>query len=346
MPDTVISPENDPTAWLIPGGFLLGLAFGAIAQRSRFCLLAAVANLALMRDTRQVQAWVTALAVALAGAQALDAAGLVALSESGYRSGHLDWLGAVAGGAVFGFGAALAGGCAGRTLVNASEGNLGALAALAAFALAGWATLFGFLEPLRMRIASAAVLDLRAGDASIAVLLGLPALWLALGAALALAALVARLRPLSSMVLAGAAIGLLVVAGWWVTGRAAAEGFEVVRPDSITYSGPLARIAHLALGGTPAGGGFGVALVAGTMLGACVSALASGTFHLTRPAPGRLAWQLAGGLMMGVGGILAGGCNIGNGLTGASSLSLKAWLALVAIIAGTRLGVALLERGD
>jgi uncharacterized protein len=341
-----MSLETDPTAWLLAGGLLVGLAFGAIAQRSRFCLLAAVANFALIRDTRQVEAWVTALAVALAGAQLLDAAGLVALSESGYRSGHLDWLSALVGGAVFGFGAALAGGCAGRTLVNASEGNLGALAALAAFALAGWATLFGFLERLRMQVASAGALDLRAGDASIAAVLGVPALWVALGAVLALAVLVAALRPRPSMVLTGAAIGLLVVAGWWITGRAATEGFEVVRPDSITYSGPLARVTHLAFGGTLAGGAFGIALVAGTVAGAFVSALVSGTFHLTRPAPGRLSWQVAGGLLMGVGGILAGGCNIGNGLTGTSSLSLKAWLALAAILVGTRLGVALLQRQD
>ncbi len=55
----------EPDHWLAGGGLLLGFLFGAAAQRSRFCMVAAVSNLALMRDYRQVHAWLATLGIAL-----------------------------------------------------------------------------------------------------------------------------------------------------------------------------------------------------------------------------------------------------------------------------------------
>ncbi|HET9701903.1 MAG TPA: YeeE/YedE thiosulfate transporter family protein [Burkholderiales bacterium] len=334
--------DLSPATLTFAGGLALGAAFGALGQRSRFCLIAAVSNYALIRDSRQLQAWIAALAVALAGAQALDASGLVALGESGYRRGGLDWLGAILGGLLFGVGGALAGGCAGRTLVNAASGGLGALAALAAFAASAWAAHFGFLEPWRGKLSAASQVPL--ADISAAALLGVPAPALAAVVALTGAVAILLLRPRREMLAVGAAVGLLVAAGWAVTGAAAGASLGELRPESLTYSGPLARVLALAFGQTLAGAGFGTALVAGTLLGALMAALVSGELRWTRPAPGRWGWYLGGGAMMGVGATLAGGCNIGIGLTGASTLSLNAWLALAAIVAGIRLGLAWLAK--
>ncbi len=336
--------ELAPATLVSAAGFALGAAFGALGQRSRFCLIAAVSNYALIRDSRQLQAWIAALAVALAGAQALDALGLVALGESGYRRGGLDWLGAIAGGLVFGVGGALAGGCAGRTLVNAASGGIGALAALVAFAASAWAAHFGFLEPWRVKLSAASELPL--ADLSAAGLLGVPAAALAGMVALASAIAIALLRPRWAMLAVGAAAGLLVAAGWWVTGAAAEASLGELRPESLTFSGPLARTVALVLGQKLAGAGFGIALVAGTLLGAFAAALLSGELRWTAPARGRWGWYLGGGAMMGVGATLAGGCNVGIGLTGASTLSVNAWLALAAIVAGIRLGLAWLERQE
>ncbi|HSD59417.1 MAG TPA: YeeE/YedE thiosulfate transporter family protein [Burkholderiales bacterium] len=326
------------------GGLLLGFAYGAIGQRSRFCLIAAVSNYALIRDSRHLQAWIAALAVALAGAQALDALGMVVIGESGYRRGGLDWVGAIAGGLVFGVGGAFAGGCAGRTVVNAASGGLGALAALVAFAISAWAAHFGFLEPWRVKLSAASELPL--ADLSAAVLLGAPAAALAGGIALASATAIALLRPQFAMLAVGAAVGLLVAAGWWVTGVAAEASFGDLRPESLTFSGPLARAVALALGQKLAAAGFGIALLVGTLLGAFTAALLSGDLRWTAPAPGRWGYYIGGGAMMGVGATLAGGCNVGIGLTGTSTLSVNAWLAATAIVAGIRLGLAWLERSE
>ncbi len=315
-----------PVALVIAGGLALGVAFGAISQRSRFCLIAAVSNYALIRDSRQLQAWIAAFAVAMIAAQALEGAGLVALAESGYRRGGLDWVGALAGGLSFGIGGALAGGCAGRTVVNAAAGGVGAMLALMAFAACAWATQFGFLEPLRVRLALATSVQM--GDLSAAALLGVPALGVAIALGLTAVGAIFVLRLHGSMVAVGVAVGALVAAGWWVTGIAAEESFGELHPESLTYSGPLARA---------------VALIMGQRLSA---AALSGDLRWTLPAKGRWRYYVVGGALMGVGATLAGGCNVGIGLTGSSTLSVNAWLATVSIVVGIRLGLALLERSE
>ncbi len=333
-----------PVALVIAGGLALGVAFGAISQRSRFCLIAAVSNYALIRDSRQLQAWIAAFAVALIAAQALEGAGLVVLAESGYRRGGLDWLGALAGGLIFGIGGALAGGCAGRTVVNAAAGGVGAMLALMAFAACAWATQFGFLEPLRVRLALAT--SVQVGDLSAAALLGVPALGVAIALGLTAVGAIFVLRLHGSMAAVGVAVGALVAAGWWLTGIAAEESFGELHPESLTYSGPLARAVALIMGQRLSAAAFGIALLVGTLLGAFGAAALSGDLRWTLPAKGRCRYYVVGGALMGVGATLAGGCNVGIGLTGSSTLSVNAWLATVSIVLGIRLGLALLERAE
>jgi hypothetical protein len=89
-----------------------------------------------------------------------------------------------------------------------------------------------------------------------------------------------------------------------------------------------------------------MALVAGMLLGAWVSSLVSREFRWTLPPAGRMRYHLFGGALMGVGATLAGGCNIGQGLTGLSTASIESMLALACILLGIRLGVAWLAAHD
>jgi hypothetical protein len=52
--------------------------------------------------------------------------------------------------------------------------------------------------------------------------------------------------------------------------------------------------------------------------------------------------HITGGALMGVGGVLAGGCTIGQGLAAGSAFALSMPIALVAMMAGARLGIAIL----
>ena len=334
---------------LLTGGIVIGLASGVALERSKFCMVAALSNFVLMRDLRQVQAWLAALAVAIAGTAWLEASGLVAVAESGYRATRLDWLGAAAGGLLFGLGAMLAGGCAGRTLVNAATGNLGSLLVLAVFAGAGYAMQFGPFEPLRAQLTARTSWNLPLSDGSIAAMIGAGTEPVA-GAACLVAVLFLLVAGRTSrdwrIIVAGAFIGALVVAGWWVTGDAAAFDPNATRPDSISYSGPLARVVQGMVSGQVPGSPFGPALLAGTLLGAAASALVSHSFGWIRPARERLLPLAVGGLLMGIGGSLAAGCNIGHGITGLAALSLKSALAAIAILFGMRLGLAWLAKRE
>jgi uncharacterized membrane protein YedE/YeeE len=337
----------DATDPLALGGFIIGCVLGGVIQVSRFCLVAAVANAVLVRDARQAMGWLVALAVALAGTQLLEWRGLVEVAESGYRAARLDWAGAALGGALFGIGAMLGGGCAARTLVGAAEGNLGNGIALVAFALVAWATLLGIGEPLRVALAAHTAVTLDAGDPSIAAAMGVSAPLLAavatsllLGAAL----LLWRRGQDPGVMAAGAIVGLLVVAGWWVTGVIGPERMIAARPDSVSFAGPLARAARFLGTGSFSGATFGIGLLCGTLLGASVTALVRGRFRITRPTREQAAYALVGGMLMGLGGALAGGCNIGHGLTGLAALSIKSLIVVMAIVAGMALALAWLDR--
>jgi len=336
----------DANPWLPGGGLIVGLAFGAIVQRQRFCMVAAIGNLLLMRDWRHVQAFLAALAVAIAGTQWLEASALVPVAESAYRIGRFDWLGATSGGLLFGFGAVLAGGCAARTLVRAAEGGLGAWVALIAFAAAATVTQYGTLADFRLRLADWSALALNGGDSSIAALLNISP-WLAGAVAAAVCTAVIGITWRGShdrrLIGGGAAIGGLVVIAWWLTGSLAQDAFAPTQPSALAISGPVARVTHYLITGGTLGSGFGIPFVAGTALGASISALVSGTFRWQRPQTRAIPNYLAGGLLMGFGAMVAGGCNIGQGLSGVSTLAAGSLLAAGAIFAGAVLGVKWLE---
>ncbi len=341
--------DGDVNLLLVGGGLALGLAFGGLVQRSRFCMVAAVSNLVLLRDYRQVHAYLAALAVAIAGTTLLEMGGWVDVAGTSYRSSRLSWAGPALGGLVFGFGSLLAGGCAGRTAVRAAEGNLGALITLLVFGLAAATVYVGLLEPLRVWLAGSTTLLLDSGDASLASLLGVPSLAVS-GIIIALCVVaigwLGRSTRSIGLLAAGVSIGALVVAGWWLTGYLTQDDFSVHGPSSLTFAGPLARSTLLVVTGNAGGQGFAVALVAGTLIGAGTTALLTRSFRWTLPDVTHLPRLLVGGLLMGFGAVLAGGCNIGQGLSGMSTVSVKALVAVSAIIIGMRLGLAWVERAE
>lgn len=338
--------ENLPDL-LAVGGLLLGLVFGVVAQRSSFCTVAALSNWVLLRDYRQVHAYLAALGIALLGTGLLEWGEWVAVADSSYRSGRLDWINLSLGGLLFGFGSMLAGGCATRTLIRSAEGNLGALVILLVLALAAMATLFGVLEPVRGWVAGHSALYLDDGRSALAGWLSVPPLLPAAVGALLCAGLLLRAgdwRDHPGMVTAGVLIGMTVTAGWWLTGYLAYDEFESTPPLSVSVVGPLARASVYLTLGRVTGSMFGLFLIAGIFGGALLSALVSGTFRLVRPDGSRLGIYLAGGFFMGAGAVMANGCNVGQGLTGLATLSLQSIIATAAIVLGMRFGLWWLER--
>ena len=354
--DAVI--ENAPLV-LALGGLAIGFLFGLTVYRTNYCAMGSLADIHNFGDWRRFRAWVLAAATALIGTTLLDAAGVVELGRSMYLAPTLNWLGHVGGGLLFGVGMVLAGGCPSRNLARAGGGDLRALMTLIVLGLAAFMTIAGILAPARVALEGATAVRLGAvpsqslGDI-LGTSLGLAPTWgrpvaAAIVAVLALAYCLAdsKLRRSPLHIASGLAVGLLVVAGWALTGLAYDEmAPRPTAPISLTYIRPVGdTLQWLSLYTATPMPGLGVASVFGALLGAFAAAVAMGRFRLATFADtGDTLRNLAGAALMGVGGVLALGCTVGQAVTGVSTLALGSFVTFAAIVAGGLLGLRLLER--
>ena len=314
--------------WL---GAALGLAFGVLAQITRFCLRSALVGEPGARGPA-AGVWLTALATAVIGTQVAVGTGWIGFGDHRFLASGMPILALLAGGAMFGAGMVLTRGCASRLTVLLGSGNLRALTVLLVFAIAAHATLKGVLAPLRTTLGS---VTLPLGETtSLAALPGGGVLWAGLIAVAALAiALRSGARP-PHLILA-ALLGLLVPLGWAGTGHVLYDDFDPIAMQSLSFTLPFADTLFWGVAATSIPATFGVGLIGGTVLGALVSALVRREFRWQSfESPAQTGRYLTGGALMGVGGVLAGGCTVGAGLSGIPTLGLAAILALLAIAAG------------
>ncbi|WP_050928063.1 YeeE/YedE family protein [Aestuariivita boseongensis] len=316
----------------------LGLAFGVLAERTGFCLRRSLVG----SDRRSASGvWLTALATAVLGTQIAVAQGLIAFDAHRFMASDLPVLAISLGGLAFGAGMVLTRGCLSRLTVLTGTGNLRALLVLLVFAAVAHATLKGVLAPLRTTLGAVTV-DLGAMT-SLAALPGGAVVWTAL---LVLAALAVAWRSGNrALPLVGAAaLGLLVPLGWVGTGFVLFDEFDPIAMESLSFTSPAADTLFFTVASSSIPAGFGVGLVGGVLGGALIAALLAGTFRWQSfESPRQTGRYLAGGALMGVGGVLAGGCTVGAGLSGTATLSVAAILALVAIAAGALATQALIR---
>ncbi|MBY6046863.1 YeeE/YedE family protein [Vannielia litorea] len=309
----------------------LGIAFGFLGQRSRFCFRRAVAGDASERRSA-AGVWLTGLAVAILGTQALVAYGLISFEEHRYLAADLPWLAIVLGGLAFGAGMVLTRGCISRLTVLTGTGNLRALTVLAIFAVVAHATLKGVLAPLRTALGSVTA---PLGEAS--SLAGLPGgawLWTGLIVA-AVLVFAARSGAKPATLLMGGLIGALVPLAWVGTGYVLYDEFDPIAMESLSFTLPSSETLFWAIASSSIPAGFGVGLVGGVLVGALVAALIFRDFQWQSfQTPRQTGRYLAGAVLMGVGGVLAGGCTVGAGLSGTSTLGVSAFLALASIALG------------
>lgn len=327
-------------AVLAGGGALIGLAFGMLAQRSQFCLRAAVVEFWRGTPGQKLAVWLLAFSAAVVGVQALVLAGAMDVSGARQLASRGSISGAVVGGLVFGAGMILTRGCASRLLVLAAGGNLRALLSGLVFAVTAQASLAGVLAPLRLAISEWWTVE---GGMSRDLLAstGLGA-WggLALGGVWLAAALWYAVRSGWGLWkwVGGVGTGLMVAAGWWFTASVAASSFEVVPVQSLTFSGPSAEWLMRVVGAGAAPVGFDFGLLPGVVAGSFVAAWLGGALRLEGfTSAGSMPRYIAGAMLMGFGAMLAGGCAVGAGVTGGAVFALTSWLTLAAMWAGAGL---------
>jgi uncharacterized protein len=358
-----ISAVGSLTTQVLWAGFTLSILFGAIAQRSHFCTMGAVSDIITMGDWTRMRMWGMAIGVAMIGFAALVATGQIDPAKTLYASSRLIWLSALVGGAMFGFGMVLSSGCGSKTLVRVGGGSLKSLVVFVVMSVAAFATLKGITAVLRVATVDRVAVDFPTQAALPNWVAGATGL-APETAGLALAALIG-LGLLSWAVsgsgfssfnnlLGGLGTGAVITTMWWVSGHL---GYVPEHPETLqeaflaTNSGRAEALSFVApfaytldwfmfFSDKSKVLTLGIVSVFGVVAGSALVAFLSRSFRWEGFQDAKdTANHLIGATLMGVGGVVAMGCTVGQGLSGISTLSAMSFIAVAAIIAGAIAGL-------
>lgn len=346
--------------------FMIALIMGAVVHKTRFCTMGAVSDWINIGDTGRMRAWVFSMAVALLGVIALEATSTINLSGETfppYRTANFAWPRYLIGGLMFGIGMVLASGCGNKTLVRVGSGNLKSLTVLLVGMVASylmlWSPLFEkaflpWLQPATINLAQHGMATQQAGDV-ISGLLGQASsktnnLAVALMFAAAMLVFVFKskdFRESFDNILGGAVVGLAIVAGWYLTGGPLGQAWKDyaematdipsrVQVQSYTFVSPMGDSVRYLLDPMKMSLiNFGVVALAGVIGGSFLYAIVTKNFRIEWFASfGDFVNHAIGGILMGIGGVLAMGCTVGQAITGISTLAVGSMLTFVAIVIG------------
>ena len=349
-------------ARVVWGGFGLALVLGFVAAKTNFCTMGAISDVVNMEHWGRVRMWLLAIAVAMAGTNLLYYFDLIDLTKSVYQRPVLPWLSMLLGGTLFGIGMTIAGGCANKNLLRLGGGSVRSLVVLVFLAISAYMTLKGlfgqwrssYLDPVAIDLSGLGMQGQSLADV-LARLTGMPAksALLAATGVVAIALLIfvfkdKRFRASGEQIVGGAILGLLVTAGWYLSGHIGfAENPDTLEMtyfgtnsrtmESLSFVAPTAYSLELLMLWTDKSlhVTFGIATIVGVVLGSLIHAVTSRQFHWEGFASLEdLRNHLMGGILMGFGGVLGMGCTIGQGLTGVSTLALGSFISVAGIVAG------------
>ncbi|SNR26012.1 YeeE/YedE family protein [Paracoccus sediminis] len=336
----------DIAAGLLAGGVGLGVGvlLGLCARLGDFCTLGALETALIEGDFRRIHIWSLALGVAVLSVALADAWDLIDIGRSLYHSIAWNPVASIAGGLVFGYGMAMAGNCGFGALVRAGDGDIRSILIVVVLGIATYATLAGPLAPVRAFVFPQTEQSGRAGiGEALSALTGLDPAWLA--AALGLGLVAAgirhpRVRQSPLTVICAAGVGLSVVLALIGTFRIAETSMDAVPVEGPSFTAPVGRTILYLMTATGTQPSFSVGLVFGTLAGAIMGSLWRRSFRWEAcDDPRELGRQLGGAILMGVGGVIAMGCTIGQGLTATALLAWSGPVTLLAIAAGAWVGL-------
>jgi len=311
-------------------GLIVGIIFGIAAQRSRFCLRAATVEFANGVLGKRMAVWLLTFSTAVVWTQVAQYAGIFHSVDARMLAVPGSFSGAIIGGLIFGAGMVLARGCSGRLLILAATGNLRSVISGLVFAVVALMALQGWLAPLRRTLAE---LWITPNGSNINLL---DALHLPNGSGIAVGLMTAAIalylayknRVGVQILFMASGVGFAVALGWVLTTALAAISFEPVQIESATFTGPSAHTLMFFTSPNPVLD-FDIGLIAGVFAGAFLAALCTKELQfLGFESADNMKRAIIGAALMGMGGMLAGGCAIGAGVTGGSIFAATAWLAL------------------
>lgn len=320
----------------VVSGIILGFAGGYALQRGGFCMHSAFRSIVFEKDHSILRAWMLILVINIPALLLLEQLGLVFPA----RAPLTIFAGAI-GGLVFGAGMVMAGGCVSGTWYRAAKGMTGSMVALLGFVGGGLIATRGVLAPLRSWLFGFET-TIAGEEASV---YNLPTLfsesffpgfgvrWIIAGLVLIPLVLYLVRAPKSQFTIGwswqrtGIVLGVIAVAAWYFSALEFRDyGLSIVQPTN--------ALATFLFFGDGDGINWASWFLIGLVPGAFVAAWVGGDLKLRVPSASRLVQNLGGGILMGVGASIAGGCNIGHGITGVSVLSIGSIWATLATMGG------------
>lgn len=342
-------PEDVLLALIGLGG---GLVLGLAARLGRFCTLGAIEDALYGSGTVRLRMWGVALGAAILLCFGAEALGWLSFETSIYRAIVWNPATSIVGGLMFGYGMALAGNCGYGALARLGGGDLRSFMIVLVMGVAAYMTLGGPLAALRVWLFSvepSADPSASGIAADISALTGVPPLVIAVVIAvgfLGWAMSDAGLRRNAGAILTGLAVAVAIASGWIGTSWVAEASFDDVRATSHTFTAPVGESIFYLMTSSAGGLSFGVGSVAGVLLGALIGSFWKGHFRWEAcDDPRELGRQIFGASLMGVGGVVALGCSIGQGMTAFAALAWSAPVTLAAIFLGAMLGLRQLIHG-
>lgn len=350
--------ENAAT-YILWGGLLIGAVFGLIVQRTNFCTMGSISDIMTFGDYRRFRSWVLAGGVAIIGVALIERSGLADMTNAMYVTPNLTWGGHVLGGFIFGVGMVLSGGCVSKNLVRAGSGDLRSLIVLWLIGGTAYMTIGGLFGPTRVAVVGAMTTDLTEigmADQRIGSFLSAftgmasdTAAWVSVvaiaGGILLWCFKDKGFRSSTRHLVAGIGVGLCVVAGWLLTAITFDEFADNPTLASLSYVRPAGDSIDYFMRFTAFDApSFAVTTTVGALFGAFIGAVTQKKFHLATFTDAQDTLRnLSGAVLMGVGGVAALGCTIGQAVTGFSTLAFGSILTFAFIVIGGIVGMKIME---
>ena len=331
---------------LMISGLVVGIIFGFVLQRGRFCMNSAFRDIILMKEYTLLKAVALAIVVQMIGFHLMATMGYIQLNPKTFYWGAM-----IVGGFIFGVGMVLAAGCASGTTYRVGEGMMGSFVALLGLMIGGVITSGGalmelksYLQPtegvLKAVTADNPGLYVKNSNLTLANVFGLdPWIFVIIISIIIVAVLIWK-RGGEETKVEGTLYGRIFKKGWnwWITGIAIGIvgiiAFLALKKYALGISGGWFGFLNALITGNPEKLNWFTFLVIGVVIGAAVAAVIAGEFKLRAPDAKRLLQQFIGGLIMGIGTVIGTACNIGHILSGIPQLALSSILGGAFIILG------------
>ena len=309
----------------------VGIAYGVIAQREQFCFSGGIKDLILFKHTRRTASLIIAITTAILFTQIFSYSYDIDLTQTRYYL-NINYLFIIIGGALFGIGMMISDGCSSRHLIKFAQGDMDSLHILISLGIFSFLT-YTIIGYFYNDIYSNKIISLGQIEKAIEIPIYI------MGAIL-LFLLYKSLKKCRNIFQTwdGFLIGLLITAGWYVTTIIADDYFLMQSKQSLSFVYPLGKIVEYVLSGFSANIIlFSVFVMFGVVIGAFISSKFNKKYSSkymcdnSQQKPPKLFEKIVGGAFMGIGGILAIGCTVGQGLSGLSTLSFASLVAIGSI---------------